>query len=60
LRKRRILPIHGTPLEKVRAIVKTFDPNIVGVTLPFSAQSSNVEAIDEVCKQINPNILLRH
>jgi len=56
IKKTKNFILYGTPFEKIRTIIRNFNPDIVGVTVPFSAQSSNSEEIGRLCKQIDPNI----
>lgn len=58
IKKTKDSRIYGTPLEKVRAVIQTFDPDIVGVSVPFSAQSTNAEIIGRMCKDVNQKILV--
>jgi len=58
IKKTGNLIIYGTPLEKIRTMIENVNPDIVGVTVPFSAQSGNAEVIGKLCRQINPRIVV--
>ncbi len=48
--------IYGAPFDKIKLRIKEFNPDIVGVTVPFSTQIGNAKKISEICKKINKNI----
>jgi len=49
---------YGTPLEKIRNAINEFKPDIVGVSTPFSAQSDNAKEISQICREVNPKIVI--
>jgi magnesium-protoporphyrin IX monomethyl ester (oxidative) cyclase len=50
--------LYGMPLEKIRNAIKDFNPNVVGISIPFSAQTSVSSKICKICKEIDSNILV--
>ena len=49
---------YGTSLDKLADAVKTFSPDIVGITIPFSAQSDSARAVGMLCKKISGKIVV--
>ena len=47
---------YGLSMEKIKKRVKEINPDLVGVTYPFSCQSKNVLEICNTIKKINKNI----
>ena len=47
---------YGTPIEKIRKAITKFQPDICGISIPFSSQSENGLRIAKVCREIDPNI----
>lgn len=56
VRKEKGHVIYGTPFHKIKQTVKAFNPDIVGITIPFSAQSGNPKIVSRICKEINPKV----
>jgi magnesium-protoporphyrin IX monomethyl ester (oxidative) cyclase len=48
--------LYGTSFERIETEIKRFNPNIVGITIPFSAQSENAKIISKICKKTNSKI----
>lgn len=47
---------YGLKMEEVKKRVKKINPNLIGVTYPFSCQSENVIEICKAVKEVNGNI----
>ena len=45
--------VFGSPLDKVKECVRNYDPDIVGITTPFSSQAENAKAIKT---EVNPHM----
>ena len=50
--------VYGTPYDKIKDRIRSFNPDIVGVSSLFSYQSENAMNVAKICKEINPNILV--
>ncbi len=48
--------IYGTPFEKIKEVIEDFNPSVVGITIPFSAQAENPKIISRICRGVNPDI----
>lgn len=48
--------LYGTPLNKVKEAIKKYNPDIVGITTPFTSQAENAKSISKLCRDINPKI----
>ena len=48
--------LQGTPDKKICKYIKDFNPDIVGISVPFTAQSENAINVCNIVKDINPNI----
>jgi len=48
--------LYGTPEEKIRQKIIDFNPDIVGITIPFSAQSLQGRRLGDLCREIDPKI----
>ena len=48
--------VFGTPLDKVKEYIEKVNPDIVGITTPFSSQAENAKAISRICRDINPKM----
>ena len=48
--------IYGTPSNKIKSAIEDFNPDVVGITIPFSTQISNAVEISRICKDVNPEI----
>lgn len=49
---------YGTSLINIEKQIRDFNPDIVGISCPFSAQLKNSINIANLCKKINPEILV--
>jgi magnesium-protoporphyrin IX monomethyl ester (oxidative) cyclase len=47
---------YGAPFEKVCTAIAEVRPDIVGVSIPFTAQAENGKRIGAICREINPGI----
>ncbi|MFH1641614.1 MAG: radical SAM protein [Nanoarchaeota archaeon] len=50
--------LYGTPFDKIKKIIQDFNPDIVGISTPYSEQSDNAMIICKMCKEINPNMIV--
>ncbi len=50
--------LYGTSFKNIKETIKNFNPDIVGISIPFSTQSGNAIAILNICKKINPKIIV--
>ncbi|MDD5174093.1 MAG: cobalamin-dependent protein [Candidatus Omnitrophica bacterium] len=55
-RRTRDFILYGTPVERIKEIIRDFSPDIVGISIPFSAQSDNAKTICGICKELDPKI----
>ena len=47
--------LQGTPKKKIQEAIKDFNPDIVGITIPFTSQSDNGINVCNIVKEINPD-----
>lgn len=47
---------YGASLASVRGHIERFRPDIVGISIPFTAQANNAVAIGALCREIDPGI----
>ncbi|MCL6591048.1 MAG: B12-binding domain-containing radical SAM protein [Firmicutes bacterium] len=50
--------IYGTPLDKIELIIREFNPDIVGITVPFTTQAEMAQIVGRLCKKVNPKLTL--
>ena len=50
--------LQGTPNKKIREAIKDFNPDIVGITIPFTSQSDNGINVCNIVKEINPDCIV--
>jgi anaerobic magnesium-protoporphyrin IX monomethyl ester cyclase len=50
--------IYGTSLGIIENKIKKFNPDIVGITVPFSTQLENAIVISTICKKINNKMIV--
>jgi len=48
----------GTPFEKIKEKISYFNPDIVGISIPFTAQYENACEIAKICKEIRTKTLV--
>lgn len=48
--------LYGSRDVKIREAVEAFNPDIVGITIPFSSQSNNAINVAKLCREVNPSI----
>jgi len=58
IREEESYTIYGMPYEKIKSAIVEFKPDIVGVSSLFSYQSENAIKIGEICKEIDPKIVV--
>lgn len=56
--KEEMFTIFGTSPADIKSTIKEFDPDIVGICIPFSAQSQNGINVAKICRQVDPNITI--
>jgi len=49
---------YGAPFRKVAEAIERFRPDIVGVSIPFTAQAENGKRIGSICREIDPGIIV--
>ena len=57
-RRREGSVVHGTPPERIAALVSDFQPDIIGVSVPFSAQSESAVAVSRLCRRTAPEAVI--
>ncbi len=50
--------LQGTPTEKIKESINEFQPDIVGISIPFTAQSENGINVCKIVKKIFPNTIV--
>ena len=50
IKKTKDFILYGTSFEKIKTAIENFNPDIVGISVPFSAQSGNAKQICKICK----------
>lgn len=48
---------HGASPEEIKAVISKKKPDIVGISVPFTAQYRNAELVAKICREVNPKIL---
>ena len=48
--------LYGVPTQEIEASVRDFNPDIVGISVPFSTQLESAVRIARLCKRIDPSI----
>jgi anaerobic magnesium-protoporphyrin IX monomethyl ester cyclase len=48
--------VYGTPAEKIEARIREFNPDVVGISVPFSAQCESAKEVGKICRRINTGI----
>ena len=56
LKKTKESVIYGVSQEEIKERIKKFNPELIGITIPFSAQSEMAKMLAKIGKEINPNI----
>lgn len=47
---------YGAPWEKIKKKLQHYRPDIVGITIPFTAQAENALHVSSLCREINQDI----
>jgi len=47
---------YGMPFSQIKTKIKEFNPDLIGITTPFTAQSENVLKIIEICKKLSEKV----
>jgi anaerobic magnesium-protoporphyrin IX monomethyl ester cyclase len=47
---------YGAPWEKIKDKIRDYCPDIVGITIPFTAQAENAIHTSSLCREIDPDI----
>ncbi|MBI3552423.1 MAG: B12-binding domain-containing radical SAM protein [Elusimicrobia bacterium] len=50
--------VHGTSPEMIEAEIAEFQPDIIGVSIPFSSQSGNAVAVGQICRRAAPKAIV--
>lgn len=48
--------LYGATFAKIKANIRGFNPDIVGISVPFYTQAPNAVALSRLCKEVNPRI----
>jgi len=56
VKKIKDFTLFGTPIEKIKSAIEDFNPDITGISIPFSAQLENAVIVSRICKEINPEM----
>ncbi|VVB75977.1 B12 binding domain protein [Candidatus Tiddalikarchaeum anstoanum] len=56
--KKKEYTLYGTSFKRIKEIIKNENPDIVGISIPFSAQSEQAIKISRICKEVNPKIIV--
>jgi anaerobic magnesium-protoporphyrin IX monomethyl ester cyclase len=48
--------VYGAPLSKIKEVVLSYSPDIVGITIPFSAQSESAKNVARTCREVKKDI----
>lgn len=48
----------GMPYEAIKAVIKSENPDVVGITSMFTSQRKNVHRVAEVAKEVDPDIVV--
>lgn len=56
--KRRNKTIYGSPPKDIERAIRNFKPDIIGISCPFSSQLENSIKVANLCKEINPKVLV--
>jgi magnesium-protoporphyrin IX monomethyl ester (oxidative) cyclase len=48
--------LYGMPFKKIEEEIRAFNPEIAGISIPYSAQSENAEIVCKICNKINPDM----
>ncbi len=49
--------IHGATPEKIKKVISEKKPDIVGISVPFTAQYRNAKLVAKIAKEVNPKIV---
>ena len=58
IKKERDFTLYGTPPEKIKAAIKSFNPDIIGISIPFSTQANNARAVSRIAKEAAPGAVV--
>lgn len=50
--------VYGASLEYIRDYIRRVNPDIVGITVPFTAQFENAAAVSRICRGIKPEMTI--
>jgi len=50
--------VYGSSDEAIKDVISAFDPHIVGICIPFSAQSNNGKRVARLCQEVDPSITI--
>ena len=48
------MTVYGTPPGRIREIIEAFKPDIVGISMPFTAQAEYAQQVAELSRQAAP------
>lgn len=50
--------LYGTPPAEIEKVIQNYRPDIVGISVPFSAQLQSAIDVSRICKKVDPNIVV--
>ena len=50
--------IYGAPIPKIKEVVLAYNPDIVGITIPFSAQSKSAKNVARTCREVKKDLTI--
>lgn len=58
IRKTEDFTLYGTPSEKIKTAIKDFNPDIIGISTPYSTQSESAKTVCKISKEVKPGALV--
>lgn len=58
IKKTKDFTLYGTPFEKIKSAIKDFNPDIIGISIPFSTQADNARAVCRIAREAKPDALI--
>jgi magnesium-protoporphyrin IX monomethyl ester (oxidative) cyclase len=48
--------VFGTPFDRIREYVRQAKPDLIGITVPFTAQFENARMVSTICREVFPEV----
>ena len=58
VQEKRDITVYGAPPAKIRECIKKVRPDIVGITVPFTAQYENAVMVSCLCREVLPGAVI--